>query len=330
MNLDLAQMTMTEIIRLQTLLSQELRQRFEARMALAFTDVVGSTEYFERFGDEAGRQLQQLHLDLLAACLPAHGGRIVDTAGDGAFACFAEPASVITAMVALLNDISAANEHRSREQQFAVRIGLHWGRVLTDGVLVTGDAVNLCSRIAAWAAPGEIHLSRDLFQELDTEHRLLCRRLPTATFKGVAREVELLRLEWRDPMRFPNEILVEQTGQRIALPPRDIVSLGRLEAIEGAVANDIVLALPDEAATRRISRWHCELRRSASGYLLRAVSSQGTTVDGVPIAQGQATAIVPGSRVELAGVMTLRFLASRMSDSVSEKTSIARNRLSAD
>ncbi len=291
---------------------------------LAFTDVVGSTEYFERFGDEAGRQLQQLHVDLLAACLPAHGGRIVDTAGDGAFACFSAPSSVIPAMIALLRSISAVNEHRSREHQlFAVRIGLHWGRVLTDGVLVTGDAVNLCARIAASAGPGEIHLSRELFQELDTEHRLLCRRLRATTFKGVAREVELLRLEWRDPLLFPNEILVEQTGQRIALPPQDIVSLGRLEAVEGAVANDIVLSLPDETATRSISRWHCELRRSASGYLLRAVSSQGTMVDGVPIAQGQALPISPGSRVDLAGVMTLRFLSSQTIGDVGEKTSIS-------
>ena len=66
---------MTEIIRLQTLLSQELARRFATSAALVFTDIAGSTSYFARFGDEAGRQLQQLHIDLLEKVLPTHGGR---------------------------------------------------------------------------------------------------------------------------------------------------------------------------------------------------------------------------------------------------------------
>ena len=43
--------------------------RFERRRALVFSDVVGSTPYFARFGDEAGRQLQQRHVDLLNAAI---------------------------------------------------------------------------------------------------------------------------------------------------------------------------------------------------------------------------------------------------------------------
>jgi class 3 adenylate cyclase len=98
MDFDPTTLSMTEIIRLQTLLSHELARRFEVDAALAFSDVVGSTAYFARFGDEAGRQLQQLHIDLLAAGLPDHGGRIVDTAGDGVFACFPIAAPAAAAM----------------------------------------------------------------------------------------------------------------------------------------------------------------------------------------------------------------------------------------
>jgi class 3 adenylate cyclase len=323
MHLDPADLSMTEIIRLQTLLSQELARRFEASLALAFSDIVGSTAYFARFGDEAGRQLQQLFFDELAACLPAHGGRIVDTAGDGAFACFPSASAATEAMTALLQRLSEVNEHRSREQQIVLRIGLHWGRVLTDGVQVTGDAVNLCSRIAASADPGQIRLSRELFQELRAEHRLLCRRVGAVPLKGLSRDVELLCLEWRDPMRFPSVLLIQETGQRIALPAQDVLSLGRLEMIEGMSANDIVLTLPDEAATRRISRWHCELRRRPTGYVLRAVSSQSTTVDGRPAARGEDLPIVPGSVVVLAGVMTLRFFSPQFETVDSEATNIS-------
>ena len=88
MDLDLEHLGLTEIIRLQNRLSEILRRRFTRSLALCFTDIVGSTAYFARFGDEAGRRLQQRHFDLLERAIGAGGGRVIDTAGDGAFSCF--------------------------------------------------------------------------------------------------------------------------------------------------------------------------------------------------------------------------------------------------
>ena len=62
---DLESLTLTEIIRLQNQLSQVLSRRFEKQLAVAFSDIVGSTSYFARWGDESGRKLQQMHTDLL-------------------------------------------------------------------------------------------------------------------------------------------------------------------------------------------------------------------------------------------------------------------------
>ena len=161
---------MTDIIRLQTQLSQELARRFERRAVLAFTDIVGSSSYFTDFGDEAGQRLQQLHFDLLEQSLVTgtgpHCGRIVDTAGDGAFICFASAGAAVRAMMLLQNRITRANVDRPRPHQLSVRIGLHCGHVLTDGVQVTGEAVNLCARLVATAGASEVRLSDDLLQEL--------------------------------------------------------------------------------------------------------------------------------------------------------------------
>jgi class 3 adenylate cyclase len=310
MQFDPAQLSMTEIIRLQNLLSQELSRRFEVSMALAFTDIAGSTQYFARFGDEPGRKLQQLHLDLLEQSLQPHGGRVVDTAGDGAFTVFPSATAVATAMTELLQRASEANEHRTRDHQLTLRIGMHWGRVLSDGVHVTGDAVNLCARIAASADPGQIRLTRDVFQELGIAQRLQCRSIGPVELKGVGRTIELMGLEWRDPSRFPTAVRVRETGTVVPLPSQDIISFGRLELIEGMSANDIVLALPDPAATRQISRWHFELRRRTAGYTLRTLSSQPTRVDDQAVAIGEGVPIGPGTVVDLAGVMTLEFIGS--------------------
>jgi class 3 adenylate cyclase len=321
--LDLGSLSMTEIIRLQNLLSQELSRRFETSAAICFSDIAGSTAYFARFGDAAGRQLQQLHIDLLERALAQHGGRLVDTAGDGAVTFFTAAAAAAAAMCQLQKDVNAENVHRARDHQLVLRIGVHWGRVLTDGVQVTGDVMNLCARIAASAEPGQIRLSRDAFRELDIGLRLRCRPLGDVELKGAGRAVELLSLDWLDRERFPVAVRVRETGERIELPLQDIVSFGRMDIIEGMSANDVVLALPDAMATRQISRWHFELRRRTDGYILRSVTSHPTLVDGRPLQRGDEVPVRPGTVVTLSGVMTLDLLGrTRMDGTRSDETMV--------
>lgn len=307
-------LSMTEIIRLQNLLSQELVRRFETTAVICFTDIAGSTAYFARFGDAAGRQLQQLHVDLLERSLAAHGGRLVDTAGDGAMTIFPSASSAAAAVCELQRDVSAANEHRARDHQLELRIGLHWGSVLTDGVQVTGDVVNLCARIAASAEPGQIRLSHECFRELDVTLRLCCRPLGDVSLKGAGRTLTLMTLDWLDRSRFPVAVVVRETGERIELPPRDVVSFGRMDIIEGMSANDVVLSLSDGKATRQISRWHFELRRRPAGYVVRSVTTHPTLVDGQPLQRGDEAPVRPGSRVGLSGVMTLEFVGDDRAD----------------
>ncbi len=320
---NLGALTMTEIIRLQNLLSQELSRRFETSAAICFTDIAGSTAYFARFGDAMGRQLQQLHIDTLERALAAHGGRLVDTAGDGAVTFFTSASNAATAMCALQHELSQANAHRERDHQLVLRIGMHWGRVLTDGVQVTGDVMNLCARITASADPGQIRLSRDCFRELNIAQRLSCRPLGDVELKGAGRALALLTLDWLDRSLFPVAVRVRETGELIDLPLHDIVSFGRMDIIEGMSANDVVLSLPDGMATRQISRWHFELRRRNQGYLLRSVTTHPTLVDGQPLQRGDEVPVMPGTVVGLSGVMTLEFIGSaRLDGTRSDETMV--------
>ena len=305
---DFSTLSMAEIIRLQNELQQELTRRFQRQAALAFSDIVGSTEYFSRFGDAAGRQLQQLHVDLVAESLARHQGRLVDTAGDGAFLTFARADAAVGALIELQTTVSRANAARSREHQLRLRIGAHWGAVLTDGVAVSGDAVNLCARIAGSADPGEIRLTRELFQELSAAHRLKCRAVGSAELKGVARPAELFVLDWRDRELFPTHIRIEETADVRRLPDQDIISFGRLREHEGAAANDIVLTLDDPQRALQISRWHFELRRFPDGFRLRPLSDRQTEVDGAPLAKNGEVAVRAGSTVRVARVLTVTLL----------------------
>ena len=306
--IDLSTLSMTDIIRLQGALQQELTRRFERPMTLGFSDIVASTPYFERFGDAAGRQLQQLHIDLLQRCLPPHGGRIIDTVGDGAFLAFADPDAAIAALIAFEQGVTRENANRARDHQLKLRIGVHHGPVLTDGDVVSGDSVNLCSRVAASANSGELRITREVFQELAMAHRLQCRPVAPVELKGVARQVEMLAFDWRDLSVFPTRIRFEETQEELELPAQDIVSFGRLRDHEGTLANDVVLAPVDPVQARQISRWHFELRRFADGYRLRPVSDGVTEVDGATVAKGSDVPVRPGTRIRVARVLTLTLL----------------------
>lgn len=306
---DLSQLSMTQIIRYQAMLQQELTRRFERQLVLVFSDIVGSTPYFARFGDAAGRQLQQLHFDLLMQGITPHGGRVVDTAGDGAFIVFDNASAAVQGVVAVQRAVSLANLARSRPHQLQLRMGLHWGPVLTDGTAVSGDSVNLCARVASSSEVGEMRLTRELFHELGSAARVLCQPVGIVELKGVSRAVEVLRLEWRDRSQFPTQLRLEPSGELINLPAQDIISFGRLREHEGAPANDVVLTHPDPQLARHISRWHFELRRGPQGYCLRSLSDTVTEVNGTPAPKGQDVPVKPGARIQLAGALGLVLLA---------------------
>lgn len=309
MELDLENCSLTEIIRLQNQLSEVLRRRFSRTLALCFTDIVGSTAYFARFGDEAGRRLQQRHFDLIERALARHGGRVVDTSGDGAFstAPTAEAgAMVLVDFFRLLCDDNAAH---GRDDELVVRAGLHFGEALTDGVQVSGEAVNLAARVATAAAPGEIRLTREALRQLPNALKLRARRLPPVALKGIPGVVDTVSLAWRDPGRYPASVRIAETGQEVTLPQQDTITFGRLQDGEGgAQGNDVVLAAPDPAATKSISRFHFELRRKADGFVLRALGSGLTEVDGRPVPPDGEARVVPGTVVRVARLLTLTFV----------------------
>jgi class 3 adenylate cyclase len=311
MPFDFSALTLTEMIRLREHVSEEITRKFERRLALAFSDVVGSTNYFARFGDRAGRALQQRHIDTLNEVLPATAGRIVDTAGDGAFMCFPTAEQAVEALSALQAKLVEFNATRAAEHHLLVRVGIHFGPALTDGAVVTGDSVNLCARVTATADASSIRVTKAAYMELASARRLRCKALAAVELKGIPHPVEVLEFAWREPTAFPATVVVEETGQVHKLPHSPTVTFGRLAEHDGMRANDIILTLPDEAQLARISRWHFELRKQPDGYYLRPVSEQITEVDGVAVPRGEQVLVRPGSKVRLGGVMTLVFFSDQ-------------------
>jgi class 3 adenylate cyclase/tetratricopeptide (TPR) repeat protein len=117
--------------------------------AVWFCDVVGSTEIAAELGDRRFRWLIARYLAVARSALRRHGGREIDTAGDGMFAIFDAPA---TALRAAFEATAAV-----RDVGLEIRSGVHLGEVEQDpDRRVGGIAVHVGARVASIADPGAV------------------------------------------------------------------------------------------------------------------------------------------------------------------------------
>jgi len=92
--------------------------------------------------------------------IEAHGGRVVDMAGDSVLAAFDTASGAVTAALAAQVELAALGADVSEERRMKFRIGVHLGDVIekADGT-VYGDGVNIAARLEGLAEPGGITIS---------------------------------------------------------------------------------------------------------------------------------------------------------------------------
>jgi class 3 adenylate cyclase len=137
---------------------------------LVFCDIVGSTQLAEQLEPEVHRSVVTRWYIEMRAALEGHGGTVEKFAGDAVMAVFGVPqAREDDALRAIRAACEMQERHAALGAQLrrllgrdlAIRIGVNSGEVMSsetgDG-LVTGDAVNVASRLETLAEPGQILL----------------------------------------------------------------------------------------------------------------------------------------------------------------------------
>lgn len=150
-------------------IDNEISRRFESFVTVLFTDIVVSTKYFETHGDLAGRQLIQIHNDLLFPIISDYEGEVVKTIGDAIMARFNDTNNAVNCAVACQLRLAERNYGNDESEGIHVRMGLHCGNAVTDEHDVFGDVVNTASRVESFADGGEVLISEDVHRSLSLE-----------------------------------------------------------------------------------------------------------------------------------------------------------------
>jgi adenylate cyclase len=136
------------------------------RRAVLVCDVVESVRLMQEDEDGTVRRWQQLVESMVREVIPAHGGRLVKSLGDGLMLEFGAPRQAVQAAMAIQQLAKQGYAGVPPAQQMHLRIGVHSADVVQDQMDIYGHGVNLTARIATLAGPGEIVVTAEVRDQL--------------------------------------------------------------------------------------------------------------------------------------------------------------------
>ena len=140
--------------------------RAERRLAaILAADIAGYSALMGTDEEATVRELKA-HQAAVLPIIISHGGHVIDTAGDGILAEFPSTLNAVRSALAIQDAMFQRNASVKPTRCMQFRIGVNQGDVISDGVRVYGDGVNIAARLEALAQPGGICVSGKVYDEL--------------------------------------------------------------------------------------------------------------------------------------------------------------------
>ena len=161
---------------------------------VAFTDVVGFTEFTALQGDDQAVILLDRHERLLR-CALSTCGRVIKNLGDGFLIWFDSSLDAIRCLLDFQDLLADVDDEDESAWLLAVRIGAHFGTPLARNGDLLGHDVNVAARILDIAGPDEVLVSDALLdQVVDDLGTVQVTELGPVSMKGIPEPVRLHRV----------------------------------------------------------------------------------------------------------------------------------------
>jgi adenylate cyclase len=167
----------------RSLASTGILTRVDRPEAMCFLDITGYTRLTAQRGDSAAAELADQLRRMVQRTSTQHGGRPVKWLGDGVMFHFRDPGPGVVAALEMAAAMVPAGLPPAH-------VGLHAGPVLFQDGDYYGQTVNIASRIAEYARPGEVLVSQAVVEATD-EGPVTFAEVGMVELKGVAESVRL-------------------------------------------------------------------------------------------------------------------------------------------
>ncbi len=257
-----------------------------AERTVLFADLRGSTGLYETLGNAEATSVVTHTVGVLGKVVPANGGHVVKTLGDGLMAVFTTPFEGLQAANRMHEELEGlVNRGRERGASAGLR-GLKLQVALARGEVVEmsgdcfGDAVNVAARLIDHAGDNETLITAEVLSGLPQAQHMRFRSLDWLHLRGRAEPVLVHATGGRRgldlaPTQFgPVPSTLEPEAVRL-------VWLNVNEVYDGEHM-PVVLGRSPQANFRvddsRVSRSHCRLDWHGGTFQLTDLSYNGTYV----------------------------------------------------
>jgi len=222
--------------------------------AIMFTDIPGYTELGQR-NEMLSLDVLEKQRNLIRPVLSRHKGKEVKTIGDGFLVKFPNALDAVRCAYDIQKTIREFNISAPGDERIHLRVGLHLGDVVEREGDISGDAVNIASRIEAFADDGGVCLTRQVYDQVHNKFGLPIRSIGAKALKNVVHPVDLYRMEmpWakEGPVRQPPRL----ETKRIAILPLANFSSGKSdEYLANGMTEELISAVSSISGLTVISR----------------------------------------------------------------------------
>jgi adenylate cyclase len=161
--------------------------------AIMFTDMVGYTALGQR-NESLSLALVEEQRKLIRPILARHNGREIKTIGDAFLVDFPNALDAVRCAYDIQRAIREFNLSLASDKRIHLRIGVHVGEVVESLGDISGDAVNVASRIEPLAEDGGVCLTRQVYDHVRSKVDLPLSSLGPKSLKNVTEPVEVYKM----------------------------------------------------------------------------------------------------------------------------------------
>jgi adenylate cyclase len=158
-----------------------------------YTDMVGYTALGQR-NESLSLALVEEQRKLIRPILTKHRGREIKTIGDAFLVEFSNALDAVRCAYDIQRGTRELNVSLPPESRIHLRVGLHLGDVVESHGDISGDAVNVASRIDSLAEDGGVCLTRQVYDQVANKFELPLSSLGPKTLKNVSEPLEVFRV----------------------------------------------------------------------------------------------------------------------------------------
>src|SRR2546425_2126206 len=158
-----------------------------------FTDMVGYTALGQR-NESLSLALVEEQRRLIRSILSKHNGREVKTIGDAFLVEFLSAMDAVRCAYDIQRTTREFNISEPVEHKLHLRIGVHLGDVVESQGDISGDAVNIASRIEPLAEDGGVCLTRQVYDHVQNKFELPLTSLGPKSLKNVSSSMEVYKM----------------------------------------------------------------------------------------------------------------------------------------